>query len=89
MNGSKPCNLDELVDVALEQSFPASDPPAFMAAAAVVGAPTKPRSLRRAEVLSPPDKARGRSEPVPLRSGPAEPAYPADAVRRSLNNRIS
>jgi hypothetical protein len=30
---------DEKLDTALEQSFPASDPPFFMAAAAVVGAP--------------------------------------------------
>ena len=77
MNGPKPCNLDELIDVALEQSFPASDPPAFMAAADVVGAPRKPRSLRRAEVLSPRDTARDRSEPVPLRSRRDKPANPA------------
>jgi hypothetical protein len=30
---------DDKLDAALEQSFPASDPPFFMAAAAVVGAP--------------------------------------------------
>lgn len=41
--------MDELVDVALEQSFPASDPPAFMAAAAVTGSPRLPRLPERIE----------------------------------------
>ena len=35
--------IDQLVDIALEESFPASDPPSFMAASAVVGAPTRPK----------------------------------------------
>ena len=33
---------DALLDLALEQSFPASDPPSFMAGAAIVGAPRRP-----------------------------------------------
>lgn len=32
---------DELVDEAIDESFPASDPPAFMGGAAVAGPPPK------------------------------------------------
>lgn len=32
---------EDLLDIALEQTFPASDPPCFMAAAAIVGAPIR------------------------------------------------
>jgi hypothetical protein len=39
MDGRTLCYRDELVDVALEQTFPASDPPAFVAAAAMIGTP--------------------------------------------------
>jgi hypothetical protein len=41
--------IDELIDLALEESFPASDPPAFMAASAVVGAPKKLPHLKKRE----------------------------------------
>jgi hypothetical protein len=41
--------MDELLDIALEQSFPASDPPAFMAAAAVVGTPRRDHSFQPLE----------------------------------------
>lgn len=79
--------LDELVDIALEQSFPASDPPAFVAAAAVVGAPAKPRFARCAggssgcgkapagEARSPAAARRRRLHPMPCRGITAQQRY--------------
>lgn len=34
---------DDFLDLALEQTFPASDPPSYMAAASIVGAPAPDR----------------------------------------------
>jgi hypothetical protein len=42
---------DEMLDIALEQTFPASDAPCFMAAAAVVGSPRKQKDRRRRDPL--------------------------------------
>jgi hypothetical protein len=47
--------IDESIDLALEESFPASDAPAFMAVSAVVGAPKKSLPhLEKRESESPP-----------------------------------
>lgn len=50
--------LDELVDLALEESFPASDPPSFMAASAIVGSPRRPAGERSSD--------RGSSDAEPI-----------------------
>lgn len=61
---------DELVDVALQDSFPASDSPAFMAAAATIGAPTRPGAVTQAATASPAEKRPTRARP---RKGVASP----------------
>jgi hypothetical protein len=59
--------MDELLDIALEQSFPASDPPAFMAAAAVVGTPRRDRSLRPMDNSAPLSERAIGARPEPRR----------------------
>jgi hypothetical protein len=54
--------IDELIDLALEESFPASDPRAFMAASAVVGAPKnslpQPLAKRESDEARPPTRSK-------------------------------
>jgi hypothetical protein len=45
MAGNPPAS--DALDAALADTFPASDPPAFMAASAVVGSPRRPPSRGR------------------------------------------
>jgi hypothetical protein len=61
---------DEFLDIALEQSFPASDPPASMAAAAVVGAPRRTRPLRHTDAgAERPSTSKASPRPFGRRSG--------------------
>jgi len=60
--------LEDRVDEALEETFPASDAPWFMAAAAVVGAPRRSESAERPEVhevSAIPARGRRRAKPGP------------------------
>lgn len=48
---------DDMVDIALADSFPASDPPFFMADAVIVGSPPHPDKRRAV-----PKESTGRTE---------------------------
>jgi hypothetical protein len=58
---------EEKIDAALEQSFPASDPPFFMAAAAVVGAPRHEGAATRGARPVVTDRAPSRDDPRAIR----------------------
>jgi hypothetical protein len=54
---AKQRHLDELVDIALADTFPASDPPFFMGGAVATGSPPVKRTRRRKpEVEKPADE---------------------------------
>jgi hypothetical protein len=44
---AKQRHLDELVDIALAETFPASDPPFFMGGGVGIGSPPPKRTRRR------------------------------------------
>jgi hypothetical protein len=52
---AKQRHLDQLVDIALADTFPASDPPFFMGGAIASGSPPAKRSRRRKRELEEPE----------------------------------